>query len=176
MQQVEAKLKERRGSGATNGAAVSAEDAADRGPSDRNQRYESALAVVSGQWPITLNLEFLYWHNATDLLLLKNIKESYDKRSSMLHSATIMANSFMHAGTTVDQFLRDHLEWLRSATNWAKFGATASLGVIHRGNIKDVRLCVFTITVDRLTLSVGTDAQYLLNCFTACCVLQHGDY
>lgn len=43
----------------------------------------------------------------------------------------------MHAGTTVDTFLRDNLEWLGRASNWAKFSATASLGVIHKGKIKD---------------------------------------
>lgn len=43
----------------------------------------------------------------------------------------------MHAGTTVDAFLRDNLEWLVKATNWAKFSATASLGVIQKGQIKD---------------------------------------
>ncbi len=31
----------------------------------------------------------------------------------------------MHCGTTVDTFLRDNLEWLKKATNWAKFSATA---------------------------------------------------
>lgn len=29
-------------------------------------------------------------------------------------------------------FCRDNLEWLARATNWAKFTATASLGVIHK--------------------------------------------
>lgn len=38
----------------------------------------------------------------------------------------------MHCGTTSDQFLRDNLEWLARATNWAKFTATSSLGVIHK--------------------------------------------
>ncbi len=38
----------------------------------------------------------------------------------------------MHAGTSVDVFLRENLEWLGRATNWAKFSAVASLGVIHR--------------------------------------------
>ena len=39
----------------------------------------------------------------------------------------------MHCGTTVDTFLRENLEWLSRATNWAKFSATAGLGVIHKG-------------------------------------------
>lgn len=64
--------------------------------------------------------------------MLKNIKASVDARVSVCHSATIAANALMHAGTTVDTFLRTNLEWLAKATNWAKFSATASLGVIHR--------------------------------------------
>lgn len=43
----------------------------------------------------------------------------------------------MHCGTTSDQFLRDNLEWLARATNWAKFTATSSLGVIHKGHEKE---------------------------------------
>ena len=89
-------------------------------------------------------------------------------RNSVCHTATVIANSFMHTGTTSDQFLRygalfyiqhgvhlylntsicylfmnwlycfllllsrENLEWLARATNWAKFTATASLGVIHK--------------------------------------------
>ena len=37
----------------------------------------------------------------------------------------------MHFGTTSDVFLRENLDWLRRASNWAKFTATASLGLIH---------------------------------------------
>jgi hypothetical protein len=39
-------------------------------------------------------------------------------------------------GTSVDTFLRENLEWLSRATNWAKFSATAGLGVIHRGQLQ----------------------------------------
>lgn len=35
----------------------------------------------------------------------------------------------------MDTFLRENLEWLSRATNWAKFSATAGLGVIHRGQL-----------------------------------------
>jgi len=44
----------------------------------------------------------------------------------------------MHSGTTVDAFLRENLDWLGRATNWAKFSATAGLGVIHRGHLSEV--------------------------------------
>jgi len=33
----------------------------------------------------------------------------------------------------LDVFLRENLDWLARSTNWAKFAATASLGLIYRG-------------------------------------------
>eukprot|EP00659_Diplonema_papillatum_P002419 gene2419-3757_t len=41
----------------------------------------------------------------------------------------------MFCGTTCDQFLRENLEWLSKASNWARFTATASLGVINKGHV-----------------------------------------
>merc|ERR1711970_553360 len=58
-------------------------------------------------------------------------------RVSICHTATVIANGLMHSGTTYDQFLRDNLDWLSRATNWAKLSATATLGVIHRGHEKE---------------------------------------
>lgn len=55
----------------------------------------------------------------------------------MFHNALTLQNAFMHAGTTSDLFLRENLEWLGKATNWAKFSATAGLGVIHKGNFEE---------------------------------------
>ena len=33
-------------------------------------------------------------------------------------------------------FLRDNIQWLRKANNWAKFTATAGQGVIHKGHLE----------------------------------------
>lgn len=96
------------------------------------------IEVISGRTPIQLYLEFLFSHNHADLALLKNAKSSVEARNSVCHSAVIFANAIMHAGTTVDAFLRENLDWLSRATNWAKFGATAGLGVIHRGHLSQV--------------------------------------
>lgn len=74
------------------------------------------------------------------LQILKNIKGAIDARVSVTHSATILANAVMHAGTSIDTFLRENLEWLSRATNWAKFSATAGLGVIHRGQLQQGEL------------------------------------
>ncbi|KAK6914274.1 26S proteasome regulatory subunit RPN2, C-terminal [Dillenia turbinata] len=95
--------------------------------------------ILSGETSIQLTLQFLYSHNKSDLLILKTIKQSVEMRNSVCHSATIYANAIMHAGTTVDTFLRENLDWLSRATNWAKFSATAGLGVIHRGHLQQGR-------------------------------------
>ncbi|OQV16508.1 26S proteasome non-ATPase regulatory subunit 1 [Hypsibius exemplaris] len=91
--------------------------------------------ILSGQLAIQLHLQFLIRNNKADLMILKQVKDVI--RNSVSHNATIIANAFMHCGTTSDTFLRDNLEWLGRATNWAKFSATASLGVIHHGHEKD---------------------------------------
>ena len=70
--------------------------------------------------------------------ILKSVKAATEVRNSVSHSAIIFANALMHCGTTVDNFLRDNLDWLSRATNWAKFSATAGLGVIHRGHLAQV--------------------------------------
>ncbi|KAJ0555249.1 putative armadillo-like helical, 26S proteasome regulatory subunit RPN2 [Helianthus annuus] len=103
------------------------------------ERLTKMKGILSGETSIQLTLQFLYSHNKSDLLILKTIKQSIESRNSVCHSATIYANALMHAGTTVDTFLRENLDWLSRATNWAKFSATAGLGVIHRGHLQQGR-------------------------------------
>lgn len=99
---------------------------------EHQERIEKLSSILSGSVSIDLHLQFLIRSNHTDMLVLKNTKDAI--RVSICHTATVIANAFMHSGTTSDQFLRDNLEWLARATNWAKLTATASLGVIHRGH------------------------------------------
>ncbi|CAB1314310.1 unnamed protein product [Coregonus sp. 'balchen'] len=101
-------------------------------PKDQNAKM---IKILSGEMAIEFHLQFLIRNNNTDLMILKNTKDAV--RNSVCHTATVIANSFMHTGTTSDQFLRENLEWLARATNWAKFTATASLGVIHKGHEKE---------------------------------------
>lgn len=95
-------------------------------------RIEKLASILSGAVSIDHHLQFLIRSNHADMLILKNTKDAI--RVSICHTATVIANGFMHSGTTSDQFLRDNLDWLARATNWAKLTATASLGVIHRGH------------------------------------------
>ncbi|KAI3846873.1 hypothetical protein MKX03_008466, partial [Papaver bracteatum] len=95
--------------------------------------------ILSGETFIKLTLQFLYSNNRSYLLILMTIKQSVEMRNSIFHSATIYANAIMHAGTTIDTFLRENLDWLSRATNWEKFSKTAGLGVIHKGHLQQGR-------------------------------------
>ncbi|KAL7181827.1 hypothetical protein ACSBR1_040686 [Camellia fascicularis] len=103
------------------------------------ERLTKIKGILSGETSIQLTLQFLYSHNKSDLLILKRIKQFVERENSVCHSATIYANAIMHAGTTVDTFLRENLDWPGRATNWAKFSATAGLSVIHRGHLQQGR-------------------------------------
>merc|ERR1719474_2512679 len=98
-------------------------------------KVDKLTSILSGKKPIYLNLQFLIRNDHTDPLILKQTKDAV--RVSICHTATVIANGLMHSGTTHDQFLRDNLDWLSRATNWAKLSATATLGVIHRGHEKE---------------------------------------
>ena len=89
--------------------------------------------------------------NAATLQILKSVKAGTEVRNSVSHSAIIFANALMHCGTTVDSFLRDNLDWLSRATNWAKFSATAGLGVIHRGHLSQARWLMLSLVLLRLS-------------------------
>jgi len=102
-------------------------------------RRDKIAKILSSELPISLHLEFLCRNNHTDLALLAQMKGAVEPRNALCHSAIVLAHSLMSAGTTSDTFLRDNLEWLSRATNWAKFVATATLGVIHMGHTAQAR-------------------------------------
>uniref|UniRef100_A0A7S1DMZ6 26S proteasome regulatory subunit RPN2 C-terminal domain-containing protein n=2 Tax=Hemiselmis andersenii TaxID=464988 RepID=A0A7S1DMZ6_HEMAN len=99
------------------------------------QVFAKLRQILSGETSIGIHLEFLYRNNKTDMLILNNIKGSLEVRNSVTHQATVFANAVMHTGTTVDTFITENLEWLKRATNWAKFSATACVGMMHKGCI-----------------------------------------
>lgn len=102
---------------------------------EETKALTSVRGILRGTTSITLNLEFLYRSSRTDKAVLNKLRDSLEARNSIFHTAVTFANAFMHAGTTIDSFFRENLEWLGKAVNWSKFTATAALGVIHRGNL-----------------------------------------
>ncbi|KAJ8613238.1 hypothetical protein CTAYLR_004534 [Chrysophaeum taylorii] len=115
----------------------------DRAAVDGNSENAAKVAKlkqildVEGVWS-ELELNFLFSKSESDGLVIKNLKEAVDgNRNSVLHNAVVVAHGFMNAGTTNTRFLSQHLEWMGKASNWAKFTATASIGVVHAGHIKE---------------------------------------
>lgn len=101
----------------------------------RQDRLNKLTIILHGETTIELQLQFLIRKNHVDPLILRYTRDAV--RNSICHSATVISNGLMHYGTTSDSFLRENLDWLGRAVNWAKFTATASLGVIHHGHEKD---------------------------------------
>eukprot|EP00922_Rhytidocystis_sp_ex-Travisia-forbesii_P023669 GHVS01034710.1.p1 GENE.GHVS01034710.1~~GHVS01034710.1.p1 ORF type:complete len:1006 (-),score=143.50 GHVS01034710.1:269-3286(-) len=104
------------------------------------RKLEQLRYILSGKASIELQLQFLHRSNKADLILLDDIKNSVDQRNSIIHHGVVIAHGLMQAGTTSSAFLRPNLEWFGKAVNWAKFSAAASLGVIHKGHIKESKV------------------------------------
>ncbi|EDO06119.2 putative rpn2_yeast 26S proteasome regulatory subunit rpn2 [Babesia bovis T2Bo] len=102
-------------------------------------RFDRVKHILSGDSTTELYLQFLHRKNHTDLRLLEHYMTSIDQRSSICHSAVVMAHAIMQAGTCCDLFLRDNIGWLAKANHWAKFTATASIGVVHKGYVKNCK-------------------------------------
>uniref|UniRef100_A0A3P8W745 26S proteasome non-ATPase regulatory subunit 1 n=1 Tax=Cynoglossus semilaevis TaxID=244447 RepID=A0A3P8W745_CYNSE len=78
-------------------------------PKDQNAKM---IKILSGEMAIELHLQNIY---------------------ICIYIYIYFHSQFLHAHRNN----KENLEWLARATNWAKFTATASLGVIHKGHEKE---------------------------------------
>nr|CCA25242.1 predicted protein putative [Albugo laibachii Nc14] len=106
-------------------------------PENYWDRLDKLKLILSGEFIGELVLDFLHRQSDTDPLIMKSIKTAVEERNSVLNHSAVVAHAYMNCGTTADQFLRDNLDWLGKATNWAKFTATATLGVIHKEHVRE---------------------------------------
>jgi 26S proteasome regulatory subunit N2 len=113
--------------------------AVDLGKSGRYNEQLEASAELNLSFPLdykfftSLRLKFLSNRNHSDMLILDRTKTFLSANFSMHHQSLTFANALMQAGTTCDELLRADLTWFGQASNWAKFSAVSSLGVIHQG-------------------------------------------
>eukprot|EP00178_Gracilaria_changii_P017261 TRINITY_DN4934_c0_g1_i1.p1 TRINITY_DN4934_c0_g1~~TRINITY_DN4934_c0_g1_i1.p1 ORF type:complete len:1095 (-),score=205.03 TRINITY_DN4934_c0_g1_i1:3303-6587(-) len=110
---------------------VSAPAASSEQRSGQDEKILKLRRILNGEATAELYFDFLCSKNKSDMYLLKKIKQSLDGRSSVCDSALLFCNAIAHSGTAIDNFLRENLDWLARHTAWAKFSATACLGVIH---------------------------------------------
>jgi 26S proteasome regulatory subunit N2 len=104
------------------------------------ERLDKMFKILTEGFDVDLCLNFLFKQNKADISVLNDIKtatESSRALPNVLHNALVVAHSFMNCGTTEDLFLRNNLEWLGKATNWAKYTAVASVGVVHKGHVHE---------------------------------------
>ena len=92
--------------------------------------------LVEG-FDIDLILNFLFKQCKSDISILQAIKTATENRTAILHNSTVVCHAYMYCGTTIDSYLRDNLKWLGKASNWAKFTAVASIGVVNKGHVHE---------------------------------------
>lgn len=107
------------------------------GDSDYEERMGKLRRILLDGFDVDLILNFLFKHSHADINILKAVKAATDGRSAVLHNAVVVTHAFMNCGTTQDTFLRENLDWLGKANNWAKFTAVASIGVVHKGHVHE---------------------------------------
>eukprot|EP01041_Mallomonas_annulata_P003308 gene3308-6550_t len=101
------------------------------------QRLHKLNQILTEGFDVDLYLNFLFHQSHTDISILRSIKLATEGRTAILHHSTVVTHAYMNSGTTLDTFLRENLEWLGKANNWAKFTAVASIGVVHKGHVHE---------------------------------------
>lgn len=96
-------------------------------------------SILDGSTATKLYRRFLAKHKKSDFRILDTTFSALEGKSSIYHSSISISHAFMSAGTSNDTWLRSHLPFLGRARNWAKFTATAALGVVHKGDIEHGR-------------------------------------
>jgi len=116
------------------GTAAAADPApAASAPASPSPKVAKLLRVLRASgFTVDVQVNFLHGQSKADSLLLASLKDAVDARNSTLHQATVAAHGFMYAGCASKSFVAQHMDWFGRAANWAKFSATASLGVIYR--------------------------------------------
>lgn len=66
--------------------------------------FEALRRILNGEETIKHHMQFLIKNNHTDMLILKQLKDS--SRGACTHNAVVISNGLMHTGTTCDDFLR----------------------------------------------------------------------
>uniref|UniRef100_A0A0D9R339 26S proteasome non-ATPase regulatory subunit 1 n=1 Tax=Chlorocebus sabaeus TaxID=60711 RepID=A0A0D9R339_CHLSB len=105
---------------------------------DPSEESLSMAAIVSNRRLFCLHVWFVVsQNNCNEVLNITRITKMAVKQRHCVNSSSLVNQSLI-LNTWLDcRLLKDNLEWLARATNWAKFTATASLGVIHKGHEKE---------------------------------------
>ena len=103
------------------------------------EKIENLEKILTGEISREIALKTLKKFNHFDLKSQEELMKSVEKGGSIENLGVILTNSFSNSHTGNDEFIKKNMAFVTKATNWARFVATASLGVINMGNIKNSR-------------------------------------
>ena len=98
------------------------ESEADATSDEAREAYAAARRILTGGFVTELSLSFLHKNSDSDPLIMDQLRKALDERgnarNSVLHNCGVGTHAVLNAGTTNDAFLRDHLDWMKKASNW----------------------------------------------------------
>lgn len=103
------------------------------------KKLENLEKILTGEISREITLKALKKFNHFDLKAQEELMKSVEKGSNIENLGVILTNSFSNSHTGNDEFIKKNMAFVSKATNWARFVATASLGVINMGNVKNSR-------------------------------------
>lgn len=120
--------------------------------------WDKAFSVLTGGFASDLALSFLHKQSGADHRIMDTLKKQLEERSSgssrssVLHNAAVVTHSYLYAGTTNDAFLRQHLDWMKKASNWyVCFFFVLKTKLAEQHDVTDWNSKLFGITI--LTLA-----------------------
>ena len=102
-------------------------------------KIDNIEKILTGEISREIILKTLKKNNHFDLKSQEELMKSVEKGGSIENLGVILTNSFSNSHTGNDEFIKKNMAFVTKATNWARFLATASLGVINMGNTKNSR-------------------------------------
>ena len=102
-----------------------------------SEKIENLEKILTGEISREIIMKTLKKYNHFDLKYQEELMKSVEKGGSIENLGVILTNSFSNSHTGNDEFIKKNMNFVTKATNWARFVATASLGVINMGNTKN---------------------------------------
>ena len=103
-----------------------------------NSRVKDITAILSGSYSTDLYLKFLFSRCKADQPMFQKMKKLIPAKASVLVSAVMTSGCLSYSGTAHDSFLRDNIAILARLSDWSRYTAAASLGVVHRGHTDEI--------------------------------------
>ena len=121
-------------------------------------KIQNLNKILTGETSREIILKYLKKYNHFELKSQEDLMKAVEKGGSIENLGVILTNSFSNSHTGNDEFIKKNMAFVSKANNWARFIATASLGVINMGDTKNSR----TIMNDYLPGGANSRSLYCI--------------